>query len=143
MPFFVFCCILKSPLSNMSIATLAFLSFLFAWNIFSISLTCSMYVSLPLKWVSCKQHIDRSFQLRYSWYIILYKLQVYNIVIHNFKSYTPFTVIKYWLYFLLIGQDPDAGKRLNVVGEGGDRGWNRWTALLTQWTWVRENSGRQ
>ena len=33
--------------------------------------------------------------------MILCKLQVYNIVIHNFESYTPFIVIiKHWLYSL-------------------------------------------
>ena len=32
-------------------------------------------------------------------YIIFCKLQVYNIVVHNFKDYSPFIVIiKYWLY---------------------------------------------
>ena len=40
-------------------------------------------------------------KLKYSWCKILYKLQVYNIVIHNFKGYTPLIVIiKYWLYSL-------------------------------------------
>ena len=26
--------------------------------------------------------------------------QLYNIVIHNFKGYIPFIIIKYWLYSL-------------------------------------------
>lgn len=34
---------------------------LFAWNIFIYSLTFSLYVSLGLKWVSCKQPIGGSF----------------------------------------------------------------------------------
>ena len=32
--------------------------------------------------------------------------------------------------------------RLMAKGEGGDRGWNGWTASTTQWTWVWANSGR-
>ena len=35
-----------------------FLSFPFAWNIFFHPLTFSLCVSLTLKWISCKQHID-------------------------------------------------------------------------------------
>ena len=38
----------------------SFLFFPFAWNIFSHPLTFSLYVSLGLKWVSCRQHIYRS-----------------------------------------------------------------------------------
>ena len=35
----------------------SFLCFPFAWNIFFHPLTFSLYVSLGLKWVSCRQHI--------------------------------------------------------------------------------------
>ena len=35
----------------------AFFWFPFAWNIFSHPLPFSLYVSLGLKWVSCRQHI--------------------------------------------------------------------------------------
>ena len=31
-------------------------------------------------------------------------------------------------------------ERLKVGGEGDDRGWDGWMALLTQWTWVWVNS---
>ena len=48
--------LLKSILSDMSIATTAFLSFPLAWNIFSHLLTFSLYVSFVLSWVSCRQH---------------------------------------------------------------------------------------
>ena len=41
----------------MSIATPAFLSFPFTWNIFFYPLTFSLYVSFALRWVSCRQHI--------------------------------------------------------------------------------------
>ena len=33
-------------------------------------------------------------------------------------------------------------ERLRAGGEGGDRGWDGWMALLTQWTWVWANSKR-
>ena len=49
--------ILKSILSVMRIAVPAFFWFPFAWNIFFHPLTFSLYVSLGLKWVSCRQHI--------------------------------------------------------------------------------------
>ena len=32
-------------------------------------------------------------------------------------------------------------ERLRAGGEGDDRGWDGWMALLTQWTWVWMNSG--
>ena len=34
----------------------------------------------------------------------------------------------------LTGKDPDAEKRLKAGGEGDDRGWDGWMALLTQWS---------
>ena len=40
----------------MRIATPAFFCFPFAWNIFLHPLTFSQYMSLDLKWVSCKEH---------------------------------------------------------------------------------------
>ena len=52
--------ILKSILSDMSIATPAFFWSLFAWYIFFQPFTFSLYVSLVLRWVSCKQHIEGS-----------------------------------------------------------------------------------
>ena len=35
---------------------------------------------------------------------------------------------------------PWCWERLKVRGEGDDRGWDGWTASLTQWTWVWVNS---
>ena len=55
--FLVIFFILKSILSDMRIVTPAFFYFPFAWNIFFHPLTFSLYVSLGLKWVSCRQHI--------------------------------------------------------------------------------------
>ena len=52
--------ILKSILSDMSIVMLTLFSFPFAWNIFFQPLTFSLYVSLGLRWVSCRQHIKGS-----------------------------------------------------------------------------------
>ena len=37
---------------------------------------------------------------------------------------------------------PWSWERLKAGGEGDDRGWDGWMASLTQWTWVRANSGR-
>ena len=52
---------LRSILSDMRIATPAFLCFPFAWNIFFHPFGFSLYVFLGLKWVSCRQHIYGSF----------------------------------------------------------------------------------
>ena len=49
--------ILKSILSGMRMATPAFFWFPFTWSIFSHPFTFSLYVSLVLKWVSCRQHM--------------------------------------------------------------------------------------
>ena len=49
----------SQPLCNQG-SPPAFFWFPFAWNIFFHPLTFSLYVSLGLKWVSCKQHIYRS-----------------------------------------------------------------------------------
>ena len=37
---------------------------------------------------------------------------------------------------------PWCWERLRAGGEGDDRGWDGWMISLTQWTWVRANSGR-
>ena len=37
---------------------------------------------------------------------------------------------------------PWCWERLKTEGEGKYRGWDGWMASLTQWTWVRVNSGR-
>ena len=47
----------KVYLSDMRIATPQFFCFPFAWNIFFHLLTICLFVSLGLKWVSCRQHI--------------------------------------------------------------------------------------
>ena len=45
--------------------------------------------------------------------------------------------VKSWL----IGKDPDAGKNWGQEKKGGNRGWDGWMVLLTQWTWVWASSG--
>ena len=64
MPLFIFCyrICLKAILSHMSIVIPAFLSFPFAWNIFSIP-SLSDCVFSALKWVSYTQHKDGSWLL--------------------------------------------------------------------------------
>ena len=49
--------ILKSILSEMNIVTPPLFWFPFAWNTFFHLITFSLYVSLSLKLVSCRQHI--------------------------------------------------------------------------------------
>ena len=53
--------ILRSILSVMRIAIPAFFCFPFAWSIFFHSLSFSLYVSLGLKWVPCRQPIHGSY----------------------------------------------------------------------------------
>ena len=38
-------------------------------------------------------------------------------------------------------EKPWCWERLKAGGEGDDKGWDGWMALLTQWTWVWVNSG--
>ena len=62
-PFFVLSLvknfILNSILPDMSIVPSGFFLFPFSWNIIFHPLSFSLYVSLGLKWVSCRQHIHR------------------------------------------------------------------------------------
>ena len=52
--------ILRSILSDMKIATPAFFCFPFAWSMFFHPLTFSIYMSLGLKQVSCRQHTRKT-----------------------------------------------------------------------------------
>ena len=52
--------VLKSILSDTSNATHAFFSLFIAWNIIFHPFTFSLFMSLGLKWVSCRQHVDVS-----------------------------------------------------------------------------------
>ena len=46
-----------------------------------------------------------------------------------------------WCEELTHWKRPWCWERLKAGGEGDDRGWDGWMALLTQWTWVWVNSG--
>ena len=46
-----------------------------------------------------------------------------------------------WCKELTHWKRPWCCERLRAGGEGDDRGWDGWMALLTQWTWVWVNSG--
>ena len=46
-----------------------------------------------------------------------------------------------WFEELTHLKRPWCWERLKAGGEGNDRGWDGWMALLTQWTWVWVNSG--
>ena len=46
-----------------------------------------------------------------------------------------------WCKELTYWKRPWCWERLKAGGEGDDRGWDGWMASLTQWTWVRVNSG--
>ena len=64
---------LRSILSDMRIATPSFFCFPFAWECIFHPLTSSLYVSLGLKWVSCRQHIYGSFSFKliyFNWRLI-------------------------------------------------------------------------
>ena len=50
--------------------------------------------------------------------------------------------LQYWCKELTHWKRPWWWERLRAGGEGGDRGWDGWMALLTQWTWVWAKSGR-
>ena len=47
-----------------------------------------------------------------------------------------------WCEELTHWKRPWCWERLRARGEEDDRGWDGWTASLTQWTWVWANSGR-
>ena len=54
---------------------------------------------------------------------------------NNAKTETPVLWpphVKSWL----IGKDSDAGRDWGAGGEGDNRGWDGWMALLTQWMWL-------
>ena len=72
--------ILKFILFEIRIATLSFFWFPFTWNIFLHPFTFSPYVSLSLKWVSCRQHI-------YGSCFCIHSVSLYLLL----GAFTPFT----------------------------------------------------
>lgn len=65
--------VLKSVLSDISIATVVFFCLLFAWRIFSHTFTFNIFLSLNLKCVFCRQHIQ-----------VVPDLQWFNLRLFNF-----------------------------------------------------------
>ena len=51
-------------------------------------------------------------------------------------------ILATWCEEMTHWKRPWCWKKLKAGGEGDDRGWDGWIALLTQWTWVWPNSGR-
>ena len=84
--------ILKSILYYISIATPTFFWSPFAWNIFFKHLTFSLYMSLGLRWVPCRQHMGES--------CFCYPIGVFNSFIFKviFDKYDPITT-----YFIVLG----------------------------------------
>ena len=50
-------------------------------------------------------------------------------------------ILATWCEELSHFKRPWCWERLKEGGEGGNRGWDGWMASLTQWTWVRVDSG--
>ena len=93
--------VLKSILSDISIATAALFWFLFAWKMFFHPFTFSLYISLHLKRVSRRQHIDRCCVLIHS--------ATQCLLIGEFSAFTfkvtidryaliPILLIVFWLF---------------------------------------------
>ena len=91
--------VLKSILSDMSIAIPAFFWFLFAWNIFFQPFTFSLYVSLVLRWVSYRQHIQGCcFRIHSAslWLLVgVFNPFMFKVIIDN---YDPIAI-----YFIVLG----------------------------------------
>ena len=51
-------------------------------------------------------------------------------------------ILATWCEDLTHWKRPWCWERLRERGEGNNRGWDGWMASLTQWTWLRANSGR-
>ena len=89
--------ILKSILSDMSIGTPAFFWFPFAGNIFFHPLTFSLYVSLGLKWVSCRQHMYGSCFCIYSASLCLlagaFNPFMFKVIINMYVPMTIFLIV--------------------------------------------------
>ena len=109
--------ILTSILSDRSIATSAFLSFPFTWNVFFHPFSFSLYVSFALRWVSYRQHIVRFcfflqsalcvFWLVHSvhWHSRLLLINMYLLTFQNFfskwfcYSFVPFSLSLSFFFF--------------------------------------------
>ena len=89
--------ILKSIFSEIRVGTPAFFWFPFAWNIFFHPFTFSLFVSLGLKWVSCRQCIYESYFCIHS--VSLYLLAgafiplIFEVIIDIYVSIGIFLIV--------------------------------------------------
>ena len=85
----------------MRIATAALFCFPFAWNILFHPLTFSLYVSLGLKWVSCRQHIYGSCFCIHSACLCLlvgsFNLFTFKVIIYLYDSLALLLIV--WVWF--------------------------------------------
>ena len=92
--------ILRSVLSEMGIATPAFLCFPFIWHIFFHPLTLSLFVSLRLKWVSYRQHICGSCFCIHSASLCLlggaFNLFTFKVTIDKYVPIAIFLIVWCW-----------------------------------------------
>ena len=72
------------------------------------------------------QSILKEISPEYSLEVLVLKLKLQNLAT--------------WCEELTRWKRPWCWERLKVGGEGDDRGWDRWMASLTQWTWVWINA---
>ena len=91
--------ILKSILSEIRIATPAFFWFLFMWNIFFHPFTFRLYVSLGLKWVSCRQHIYVSCFCIHSVNLLVGAFNPFTFMV-IFDTYVPIRIFSICFFFL-------------------------------------------
>ena len=84
---------LKSTFSDISIASLAFFWFPFPWNTFYHSLIFNLYVSLDLKWVSCRQHIYGSCFVSIQPVCVFWLEHVVHLHLRSLLMYVPNTIL--------------------------------------------------
>ena len=84
---------LKSTFSDRSIASLAFFWFPFPWNTFYHSLIFNLYVSLDLKWVSCRQHIYGSCFVSIQPVCVFWLEHVVHLHLRSLLMYVPNTIL--------------------------------------------------
>ena len=86
----------------MRIATPAFFCFPFAWNIFFHPFTFSLYVSLGLKWVSCRQHIYGSCFCIHSAHLYLlvgaFNPFTFKVIIDKYVPIAIFLIVWGWFF---------------------------------------------
>ena len=106
--------IVKFTLSDIIIATPAFLSCLLAWNIFSNPLTFNLYVSFALRWISCRYHIvgscfcthpDTVYLLNDTFSPLTFRV-IIAILILALQLILCFSFVPFFFFFFLVGWFP-------------------------------------